>query len=106
MYNYSAITNITTVQPPPQPLLFPFQDLVTFDEDDPEVTFCPGPLDGQGRLAAVSHLLAALVTTLDPQHLRRLASRIMSDTCLWVSRLFRCKEESFVVCGAFCNFCD
>ncbi|XP_063884036.1 pyridoxal-dependent decarboxylase domain-containing protein 1-like [Scylla paramamosain] len=70
------------------------QDLVTYDEDDPEMTYCPGPLDGQGRLAAVSHLLAALVTTLDPQHLRRLASRIMSDTCLWVSRLFRHFEST------------
>lgn len=70
------------------------QDLMTFDEDDPEVTFCPGPLDGQGRLAIMSHLLAALVTTLDAQHLRRLASRIMSDTCLWVSRLFRHFEST------------
>ena len=60
-----------------------------YDEDEPDVTHSPGPLDGQGRLAVVSHLLAALVTTLDPQHLRHLASRVMSDTCLWVSRLFR-----------------
>ncbi|XP_027239428.2 pyridoxal-dependent decarboxylase domain-containing protein 1 isoform X1 [Penaeus vannamei] len=65
------------------------QDLITYDDEEPDVTYGLGPLDNHGRLAAVSHLLAALVTTLDPQHLRRLATRVMSDSCLWVSRLFR-----------------
>lgn len=62
---------------------------MTYDEEEPDVTYGLGPMDGHGRLAVVSHLLAALVTTLDPQHLRRLATRIMSDSCLWISRLFR-----------------
>ena len=48
-----------------------------------------------GRVAVVSHLLAALVTTLDPQHLRRLATRVMSDSCMWVSRLFRYDANVF-----------
>ncbi|CAL4182131.1 unnamed protein product, partial [Meganyctiphanes norvegica] len=65
------------------------QDLMTYDEEEPEVTYGLGALDLHGRTSSVSHLLAALVTTLDPQHLRRLATRIMSDTCMWISRLFR-----------------
>lgn len=65
------------------------QDLLTYDDEEPDITYGLGPLDLNGRVAVVSHLLAALVTTLDPQHLRRLATRVMSDSCLWVSRLFR-----------------
>nr|XP_045624539.1 pyridoxal-dependent decarboxylase domain-containing protein 1-like isoform X2 [Procambarus clarkii] len=70
------------------------QDLLTYDDEEPDVTYGLGPVDAHGRLAVVSHLLAALVTTLDPQHLRRLATRIMSDSCLWVSRLFRYFEST------------
>lgn len=70
-------------------LCYCVQDLMTYDDEEPDMTYGPGPSDMEGRLAAVSHLLAALVTTLDPQHLRRLATRLMSDSCLWVSRLFR-----------------
>ncbi|KAK8728422.1 hypothetical protein OTU49_009288 [Cherax quadricarinatus] len=70
------------------------QDLMTYDEEEPDVTYGLGPMDSHGRLAVVSHLLAALVTTLDPQHLRRLATRIMSDSCVWVSRLFRYFEST------------
>lgn len=70
------------------------QDLMTYDEEEPDVTYGLGPIDSHGRLAVVSHLLAALVTTLDPQHLRRLATRVMSDSCLWVSRLFRYFEST------------
>lgn len=65
------------------------QDLLTYDDEEPDITYGLGPIDVNGRLAVVSHLLAALVTTLDPQHLRRLATRVMSDSCMWVSRMFR-----------------
>ncbi|KAK3868469.1 hypothetical protein Pcinc_026141 [Petrolisthes cinctipes] len=70
------------------------QDLMTYDDEEPDMTYGPGPSDTEGRLAAMSHLLAALVTTLDPQHLRRFATRLMSDSCLWVSRLFRYFEST------------
>ncbi|KAG7171412.1 Pyridoxal-dependent decarboxylase domain-containing protein 1-like [Homarus americanus] len=73
------------------------QDLMTYDEEDPDVTYGLSSVDSHSRLAVVSHLLAALVTTLDPQHLRRLATRIMSDSCLWVSRLFRYFESTAYV---------
>ncbi|RXG53148.1 Pyridoxal-dependent decarboxylase domain-containing protein 1 [Armadillidium vulgare] len=65
------------------------QDLITYDAEEPEVSYRPEPLDTEGQIAAISHLLAAVVTTLEPRHLRRLASRMVSDTSLWISRLFR-----------------
>ncbi|KAK7070197.1 Pyridoxal-dependent decarboxylase domain-containing protein 1 [Halocaridina rubra] len=70
------------------------QDLMTYDDEEPDITYGLGPVDLNGRLAVVSHLLGALVTTLDPQHLRRLATRVTSDSCMWISRLFRYFDSS------------
>uniref|UniRef100_A0A2P2HXS7 Pyridoxal-dependent decarboxylase domain-containing protein 1 n=1 Tax=Hirondellea gigas TaxID=1518452 RepID=A0A2P2HXS7_9CRUS len=69
------------------------QDLVQYDSDEPEVTYgveCP---DSLSRVSVTSHLVSAALTTLHPHHLRRLATRLLSDTSLWISRLFR-KFES------------
>ena len=69
--------------------VFLLQDLITYDIEEPEISYRPEPLDSESQIAVVSHLLAAVVTTLEPQHLRRLATRLVSDTSLWISRLFR-----------------
>ncbi|XP_023239036.1 putative pyridoxal-dependent decarboxylase domain-containing protein 2 isoform X1 [Centruroides sculpturatus] len=51
-------------------------------------------LDEIGKMAVISHTLAAYVSTLEPWKLRRLATRIVSDTTLWISRLFRFFDTS------------
>ncbi|XP_076045196.1 pyridoxal-dependent decarboxylase domain-containing protein 1 isoform X2 [Oratosquilla oratoria] len=77
----------------PETVIKLLQDLITYDEET-EVPSAVGPLDSVGRMAALSHMLAAIVTTLEPSHLRGLATRIVSDTSMWMSRLFRCFEST------------
>ncbi len=46
-------------------------------------------LDGHADVAILGHSIAAYVSTLELVHLRTFITRIVSDTTLWVSRLFR-----------------
>lgn len=45
--------------------------------------------DDHAEVAVLGHSIAAYTSTLDFAHLRQFATRIVSDTTLWVSRLFR-----------------
>jgi hypothetical protein len=51
-------------------------------------------LDQHAEVAVLGHSIAAFVSTLDPAHLRQFATRIISDTTLWISRLFRFNDSS------------
>uniref|UniRef100_A0A6B0VGA9 Pyridoxal-dependent decarboxylase domain-containing protein 1 n=1 Tax=Ixodes ricinus TaxID=34613 RepID=A0A6B0VGA9_IXORI len=55
----------------------------TFSSDGPR------RLDEAGKAVVTSHALAAYVSTLELSSLRKLTARVVSDTGLWVSRLFR-----------------
>ncbi|KAG2455674.1 PDXD1 protein, partial [Polypterus senegalus] len=62
----------------------------------------PGPLQGsrvqnvgeQGHLALLGHSLAAYISVLDKERLRKMTTRILSDTTLWLCRLFRYENGS------------
>ncbi|XP_031421360.1 pyridoxal-dependent decarboxylase domain-containing protein 1 isoform X2 [Clupea harengus] len=43
----------------------------------------------QGHMALLGHSLAAYISVLDRDRLRKLTTRILSDTTLWLCRLFR-----------------
>lgn len=43
----------------------------------------------QGHMALLGHSLAAYISVLDRERLRKLTTRIQSDTTLWLCRLFR-----------------
>ncbi|XP_062263437.1 pyridoxal-dependent decarboxylase domain-containing protein 1 isoform X2 [Platichthys flesus] len=48
----------------------------------------------QGHIALLGHSLAAYISVLDRERLRRLTTRILSDTTLWLCRLFRYENGS------------
>ncbi|XP_028311366.1 pyridoxal-dependent decarboxylase domain-containing protein 1 isoform X2 [Gouania willdenowi] len=48
----------------------------------------------QGHMALLGHSLAAYISMLDRERLRRLSTRILSDTTLWLCRLFRYENAS------------
>ncbi|GAB5583050.1 pyridoxal-dependent decarboxylase domain-containing protein 1 isoform X2 [Prionailurus iriomotensis] len=43
----------------------------------------------QGHIALLGHSLGAYISTLDKEKLRKLTTRILSDTTLWLCRIFR-----------------
>ncbi len=45
----------------------------------------------QGHMALLGHSLAAYISVLERERLRKLTTRILSDTTLWLCRLFRYK---------------
>uniref|UniRef100_A0A2K5HK08 Pyridoxal-dependent decarboxylase domain-containing protein 1 n=1 Tax=Colobus angolensis palliatus TaxID=336983 RepID=A0A2K5HK08_COLAP len=55
----------------------------------------PSPENGiqnigeQGHMALLGHSLGAYISTLDKEKLRKLTTRILSDTTLWLCRIFR-----------------
>ncbi|XP_056143133.1 pyridoxal-dependent decarboxylase domain-containing protein 1 [Lampris incognitus] len=51
-------------------------------------------LDKQGHMALLGHSLAAYISVLDSERLRKLTRRILSDTTLWLCRLFRYESGS------------
>uniref|UniRef100_A0A8D3DFT1 Pyridoxal-dependent decarboxylase domain-containing protein 1 n=1 Tax=Scophthalmus maximus TaxID=52904 RepID=A0A8D3DFT1_SCOMX len=64
-------------------------------------TSIPGPLQGemqnvgeQAHMALLGHSLAAYISVLDRERLRKLTTRILSDTTLWLCRLFRYENGS------------
>ncbi|XP_019362953.1 PREDICTED: pyridoxal-dependent decarboxylase domain-containing protein 1 isoform X2 [Gavialis gangeticus] len=48
----------------------------------------------QGHMALLGHSLAAYISVLDRERLRKLVTRILSDTTLWLCRLFRYENGS------------
>ncbi|CAJ1075372.1 LOW QUALITY PROTEIN: pyridoxal-dependent decarboxylase domain-containing protein 1 [Xyrichtys novacula] len=48
----------------------------------------------EGHVALLGHSLAAFTAMLDTEQLRKLATRILSDTTLWLCRLFRYENGS------------
>ncbi|XP_049601669.1 pyridoxal-dependent decarboxylase domain-containing protein 1 isoform X2 [Syngnathus scovelli] len=48
----------------------------------------------QGHIALLGHSLAAYISVLDRERLRTLTTRILSDTTLWLCRLFRYENGS------------
>ncbi|XP_072549873.1 pyridoxal-dependent decarboxylase domain-containing protein 1 isoform X2 [Salminus brasiliensis] len=48
----------------------------------------------QGHMALLGHSLAAYISVLDKDRLRKLTTRILSDTTLWLCRLFRYENGS------------
>uniref|UniRef100_A0A8D0GTW4 Pyridoxal-dependent decarboxylase domain-containing protein 1 n=1 Tax=Sphenodon punctatus TaxID=8508 RepID=A0A8D0GTW4_SPHPU len=48
----------------------------------------------QGHMALLGHSLAAYISVLDRERLRKLTTRILSDTTLWLCRLFRFENGS------------
>ncbi|XP_044038600.1 pyridoxal-dependent decarboxylase domain-containing protein 1 isoform X2 [Siniperca chuatsi] len=48
----------------------------------------------QGHIALLGHSLAAYISVLDRDRLRKLTTRILSDTTLWLCRLFRYENGS------------
>uniref|UniRef100_U3FX57 Pyridoxal-dependent decarboxylase domain-containing protein 1 n=1 Tax=Micrurus fulvius TaxID=8637 RepID=U3FX57_MICFL len=48
----------------------------------------------QGHMALLGHSLAAYISVLDRDRLRKLTTKILSDTTLWLCRLFRFENGS------------
>ncbi|XP_074511139.1 pyridoxal-dependent decarboxylase domain-containing protein 1 isoform X2 [Sebastes fasciatus] len=48
----------------------------------------------QGHMALLGHSLAAFISVLERERLRKLTTRILSDTTLWLCRLFRYENGS------------
>ncbi|KAM4535024.1 pyridoxal-dependent decarboxylase domain-containing protein 1 isoform 1-T1 [Fundulus diaphanus] len=48
----------------------------------------------QGHMALLGHSLAAYISVLDRERLRKLTTRILSDTTLWLCRIFRYENGS------------
>ncbi|XP_061702335.1 pyridoxal-dependent decarboxylase domain-containing protein 1 isoform X2 [Syngnathoides biaculeatus] len=48
----------------------------------------------QGHIALLGHSLAAYISVLDRERLRKLTTRILSDTTMWLCRLFRYENGS------------
>ncbi|XP_030581433.1 pyridoxal-dependent decarboxylase domain-containing protein 1 isoform X1 [Archocentrus centrarchus] len=48
----------------------------------------------QGQMALLGHSLAAYISVMDREQLRKLTTRIQSDTTLWLCRLFRYENGS------------
>ncbi|XP_019643719.1 PREDICTED: putative pyridoxal-dependent decarboxylase domain-containing protein 2 isoform X1 [Branchiostoma belcheri] len=71
------------------------QDVIhgTEDEIQQSPVFTPS-IDSTAKLALLGHSLAAYATLLPPDRLRRFTTRIISDTTLWLSRLFRFENGS------------
>ncbi|XP_071491690.1 putative pyridoxal-dependent decarboxylase domain-containing protein 2 [Diadema antillarum] len=72
------------------------QRIITSDHNgpgSPRITV-PSVLDKAAHIALVGQSLMAYISTFELNHLRRLATRIVSDTTLWLSRIFRFDDSS------------
>ncbi|KAE8579723.1 hypothetical protein XENTR_v10024162 [Xenopus tropicalis] len=66
------------------------QNLMHDDEEEESLSFRRIQNVGeQGHMALLGHSLAAYISVLDRDRLRKLTTRILSDTTLWLCRLFR-----------------
>uniref|UniRef100_A0A3Q3Q5V8 Pyridoxal-dependent decarboxylase domain-containing protein 1 n=1 Tax=Monopterus albus TaxID=43700 RepID=A0A3Q3Q5V8_MONAL len=83
-------------------LLYSGQDITTMlrlvhsliDEEEEEGENRMHNVGEQGHIALLGHSLAAYMSELDRERLRKLTTRIVSDTTLWLCRLFRYENGS------------
>uniref|UniRef100_A0A674MCE7 Pyridoxal-dependent decarboxylase domain-containing protein 1 n=1 Tax=Takifugu rubripes TaxID=31033 RepID=A0A674MCE7_TAKRU len=65
------------------------------DEEKDQTSQCRMQNVGeQAHMALLGHSLAAYISVLDRERLRKLTTRIQSDTTLWLCRLFRYENSS------------
>ncbi|XP_029997822.1 pyridoxal-dependent decarboxylase domain-containing protein 1 isoform X2 [Sphaeramia orbicularis] len=64
------------------------------EEDEKPSRYRMQNVGEQGHMALLGHSLAAYISVLDKERLRRLTTRILSDTTLWLCRLFRYENGS------------
>ncbi|XP_045398600.1 pyridoxal-dependent decarboxylase domain-containing protein 1 isoform X2 [Lemur catta] len=65
------------------------QNLMHGDEDEEPQSTRIQNIGEQGHMALLGHSLGAYISTLDKEKLRKLTTRILSDTTLWLCRIFR-----------------
>ncbi|XP_074136710.1 LOW QUALITY PROTEIN: pyridoxal-dependent decarboxylase domain-containing protein 1 [Sminthopsis crassicaudata] len=70
------------------------QNLMHGDEDEEPQCSRLQNVGEQGHMALLGHSLAAYISVLDREKLRKLTTRILSDTTLWLCRLFRYENGS------------
>ncbi|XP_062491286.1 pyridoxal-dependent decarboxylase domain-containing protein 1 isoform X1 [Pezoporus occidentalis] len=64
------------------------------EEEETSQTYRLQNVGEQGHMALLGHSLAAYISVLDRERLRKLTTRILSDTTLWLCRLFRYENGS------------
>ncbi|XP_030874728.1 pyridoxal-dependent decarboxylase domain-containing protein 1 [Leptonychotes weddellii] len=64
------------------------QNLMHGDEDEEPQSARIQNIGEQGHIALLGHSLGAYISTLDKEKLRKLMTRILSDTTLWLCRIF------------------
>ncbi|XP_064866433.1 pyridoxal-dependent decarboxylase domain-containing protein 1-like [Oncorhynchus nerka] len=70
------------------------QNLMHDDEEEDKPSHRMQNVGEQGHMALLGHSLAAYISVLDRERLRKLITRIASDTTLWLCRLFRYESGS------------
>ncbi|KAM4635112.1 pyridoxal-dependent decarboxylase domain-containing protein 1 [Polymixia lowei] len=71
------------------------QTLMHEEEEEDRPSHCRMQNVGkQGHMALLGHCLAAYISVLDKDRCRKLTTRILSDTTLWLCRLFRYENGS------------
>ncbi|XP_041086666.1 pyridoxal-dependent decarboxylase domain-containing protein 1-like isoform X2 [Polyodon spathula] len=70
------------------------QNLMHGDENEDSQSHRMQNVGEQGHMALLGHSLAAYISVLDKERLRKLTTRILSDTTLWLCRLFRYENGS------------
>ncbi|XP_070579429.1 putative pyridoxal-dependent decarboxylase domain-containing protein 2 isoform X3 [Ptychodera flava] len=72
------------------------EDLVMYEDEEKEKKAMASPehLDDAAHISMISQGLAAYISTLDTDQLQKLSTRVLSDTTLWLSRLFRFNDAS------------
>uniref|UniRef100_A0A4W3HXF3 Pyridoxal-dependent decarboxylase domain-containing protein 1 n=1 Tax=Callorhinchus milii TaxID=7868 RepID=A0A4W3HXF3_CALMI len=70
------------------------QNLMHGEDEEGLQTFRPQHVGEQGHMSLLGHSLAAYISVLDKERLRKLTTRILSDTTLWLCRLFRYENGS------------
>ncbi|KAA0705554.1 Pyridoxal-dependent decarboxylase domain-containing protein 1 [Triplophysa tibetana] len=86
----------------PGPLQGDGQDVVSvlqlvqnlMHEDDDKQSHRMQYVGEQGHMALLGHSLAAYISVLDRERFRKLTTRILSDTTLWLCRLFKYENGS------------
>ncbi|XP_015268689.1 PREDICTED: putative pyridoxal-dependent decarboxylase domain-containing protein 2, partial [Gekko japonicus] len=58
------------------------------EEEESQQSYRLQNVGEQGHMALLGHSLAAYISVLDRERLRKLTTRILSDTTLWLCRLF------------------
>nr|XP_033770199.1 pyridoxal-dependent decarboxylase domain-containing protein 1 [Geotrypetes seraphini] len=70
------------------------QNLMHGDEEEDVQSYRLHSIGEQGHMALLGHSLAAYISVLGKERLRILTTRILSDTTLWLCRLFRYENGS------------